>query len=157
MIKMLGLFGRRVFLSGFGMITRGGRGEDGRDYVLEFLCCFALSDDGWEKTHELMVLYGDDEMVMPFSTHTHKCQQLSLQWSLSSSCSVVDPFSVFAIQERRKGFLCNSTTVGLGGLGVGPELIAIHCLSCHTCWCFVVAQQSGIMDPLRGRDVLAVV
>lgn len=99
----------------------------GWEYVLEFLCCFfALSDDdGWEKTtHELMVLYGDDEMVMPFNTHTHTnvsnclCNGLSL----SSSCSLVDPL-VFLVarykSERGKGLLCNtSTTVG-GGKGAG--------------------------------------
>lgn len=101
----------------------------GWEYVLEFLCCFfALSDDdGWEKTtHELMVLYGDDEMVMPFNTQTHTnvsnylCNGLSL--SLSSSCSLVDPL-VFLVarykSERGKGLLCNtSTTVG-GGKGAG--------------------------------------
>lgn len=99
----------------------------GREYVLEFLCCFfALSDDdGWEKTtHELMVLYGDDEMVMPFNTHTHTQMSaivfamVSLSLSLSSSCSLVDPL-VFLVarykSERGKGLLCNtSTTVGRG-------------------------------------------
>lgn len=103
----------------------GGRWE----YVLEFLCCFfALSDDdGWEKTtHELMVLYGDDEMVMPFNTHTHKCQQLSLQWSLSSSCSLVDPFWFVAARYKREEKGCCVILVrlwvrGLGGVGVNEN------------------------------------
>lgn len=82
----------------------------GWEYVLEFLCCFfALSDDdGWEKTtHELMVLYGDDEMVMPFNTHTHTnvsnclCNGLSLSlFVLFSGGSLGFPGG--AIQERAR-------------------------------------------------------
>lgn len=49
-----------------------------------FAVFFALSDDdGWEKTaHELMVLYGDDEMAMPF-THTQMSAIVFAMVSLS--------------------------------------------------------------------------
>lgn len=143
----------------------------GWEYVLEFLCCFfALSDDdGWEKTtHELMVLYGDDEMVMLFNTHTHTQMSaivfamVSLSLSLRLVLWWIPWFSLWrdtrASEEKGCCVILVRLWVGVRGLeageGVPGDSNTIHCLSCHTCccwWCFVVVRKKWhhAMDPLH--------
>lgn len=104
----------------------GGRRKDGWAGIcagvslLFFLPCLMTTDGKRQHTSSWFYMA---MMKWPCPSHTHKCQQLSLQWSLSPSwsCSLVDPFCLCSARyksERGKGLLCNSATVG-GGKGAG--------------------------------------